>query len=160
MRILGIDPGLVQTGYGLISVKDNDISLLDYGIIKPDVKGIISTRLLTIFEDIKELISSGNPTVFAIEEVFYGKNVRSLLGLGQARGAAILASAELKVPIYEYSPRKIKQSLTGNGNAQKEQVQFMVKNILKMSVLPQPIDASDALAVALCHHQQFRFRDL
>jgi len=160
MRILGIDPGLVQTGYGLIRVKNNDVSLLDYGIIKPDVKGIISARLLTIFEDIKELISSQNPTVFAIEEVFYGKNVRSLLGLGQARGAAILASAELKVPIYEYSPRKIKQSLTGNGNAQKEQVQFMVKNILKMSVLPQPIDASDALAVALCHHQQFRFGDL
>ncbi len=160
MRILGIDPGLVQTGYGLISVNNKKIELLDLGVIKPNVKEIISVRLLTIFEDIKYLISQNKPTVFAIEEVFYGKNVRSLLGLGQARGAAILAAAELGVPIYEYSPRKIKQSLTGNGNAQKEQVQFMVKNILNMSVPPEPIDASDALAVALCHNQQFRFQDL
>lgn len=160
MIILGIDPGLVQTGFGVISVRNTQVEMLDFGIVKPDPKGIISNRLLTIFLDVKEIIKQYEPSVFAIEEVFYGKNVKSLLGLGQARGAAILAAAELNIPIYEYSPRKIKQAITGNGNAQKEQVQFMVKNILRLENLPEPTDASDALAVALCHNQQFRSVDL
>jgi crossover junction endodeoxyribonuclease RuvC len=160
LRILGLDPSIVQTGYGVISVSERNISMVDYGIIKPKPKEPTANRLLTIFQDVKEIIKMFNPTVFAIEEVFYGKNVKSALLLGHARGAALLAAAEYEIPIYEYSPRKIKQAVTGNGNATKEQVQFMVKASLKMDELPIPLDASDGLAIALCHYQQFRFKDL
>ncbi len=160
MRILGIDPSLVQTGFGIISVMDNNPELVDYGIIRPDAKGKLSSRLLTIYQDVKQIIKDYRPTVFSIEDVFYGKNVKSALLLGQARGAALVAGATAEIPIYEYSPRKVKQALTGNGNAQKEQVQFMVKASLNMQELPEPIDASDALAIALCHFQQFRIADL
>ncbi len=160
MRILGIDPGLVQTGFGIISVIKNKTSMVDYGVVKPSTSDELPQRLLTIFNDIQHIIQDYKPTVMAIEEVFYGKNVKSALLLGQARGSAIVAGSGMKLPVYEYSARKIKQSITGNGNAHKEQVQFMVKAQLNMSELPEPIDASDALAIALCHHQQFRFADL
>ena len=156
MKILGIDPGLVQTGYGVIVVDNNEPKLIDYGIIKPVEKEVLAIRLLTIFEDISEIIKMHGPTIFSIEDVFYGKNIKSTLRLGQARGAAMVAAASADLSIYEYSARKIKQAVTGNGNSQKEQVQFMVKAILKMNELPQPIDASDALAIALCHLQQFK----
>ena len=160
MKILGIDPGLTQTGYGIISSDGKDLTLVDYGVIRPDSKDQLPNRLLTIFHDVKQVIEMNQPSVFIIEDVFYGKNVRSLLMLGQARGAAILAASELKIPIFEYSAKKVKQSITGNGNAHKLQVQFMVKTRLKLKELPQPIDASDALAVALCHYQQTRINEL
>ncbi len=160
MRILGIDPGLVQTGFGIVSFHKNKMILVDYGIVKPSAKENLPSRLMTIFSDICQIIADYKPTVMAIEEVFYGKNAKSALLLGQARGVAIVAGASKKIPVFEYSARKIKQSLTGNGNAHKEQVQFMVKASLNMTELPEPMDASDALAIALCHHQQFRFTDL
>ena len=156
MRILGIDPGLIQTGFGIIHVDDKSISMLDYGIIKPNPKDTLSNRLLTIFEDVGQIISNYNPKIFAIEEVFYGKNIKSTLRLGQARGSAMVAAASKKMIIHEYSARKVKQAVTGNGNAHKAQVQFMVKAKLKMNHMPEPIDAADALAIALCHENQFR----
>ena len=119
MKIIGIDPGLVQTGFGIISVKDNELSLIDYGIIKPSLKDNLSERLLTIYNDVCEIISNHNPHIFTIEEVFYGKNVKSAMRLGQARGAAMVAAASKGITIYEYSARKVKQSITGNGNASK-----------------------------------------
>ena len=160
MKILGIDPGLVQTGYGIINITENEPKIVDYGVVKPTVNDGLASRLLTIFEDVSEIINMHKPSIFSIEDVFYGKNAKSALRLGQARGAAMVAAASAGLSIHEYSARKIKQAVTGNGNAHKEQVQFMVKATLKMDKLPEPIDASDALATALCHFQQFRLAEL
>ena len=160
MKIIGIDPGLVQTGYGIINVNNNQTSLIDYGIIKPPPKDSLANRQLAIFNDVCEIISNHNPQIFAIEEVFYGKNVKSSMRLGQARGASMVAAASKGIPVYEYSARKVKQSVTGNGNAHKTQVQFMVKAKLKMDHNPEPIDASDALAIALCYDHQFRMVEI
>lgn len=160
MRILGIDPGLVQTGFGIILVNNNEPEMVDYGVIKPSPKENLSNRLHTIFQDVQEIIDHFNPSVFAIEEVFYGKNVKSALLLGQARGAAMVAAASKDLSIHEYSARKVKQAVTGNGNAHKDQVQFMVKASLKLKDIPQPTDAADGLAIALCHYQQFRLAEL
>ena len=160
MKILGIDPGLVQTGYGIITINNNDPQIVDYGVVKPIVKEELAFRLLTIFEDVSEIINMHKPSIVSIEDVFYGKNAKSALRLGQARGAAMVAAASAGLSIHEYSARKVKQAVTGNGNAHKEQVQFMVKATLKMDKLPEPIDASDALAIALCHFQQFRLAEL
>ena len=160
MKILGVDPGLIQTGFGIINVMDNQAILIDYGIIKPAINDNLGKRLLTIFNDVCNIIMDFKPQVFAIEDIFYGKNVKSAMRLGQARGASMVAAASKQIPIYEYSARKVKQSLTGNGNAHKNQVQFMVKAKLQMDHNPEPIDASDALAVALCHEHQFKMADL
>ncbi len=160
MKIIGIDPGLVQTGFGIINVNNDQTTLIDYGIIKPPPKDSLANRLLAIFNDVCEIISNYNPQIFAIEEVFYGKNIKSAMRLGQARGASMVAAASKEIPIYEYSARKVKQSITGNGNAHKTQVQFMVKAELKMAHNPEPMDAADALAIALCHNYQFRMADL
>ena len=157
---MGVDPGLIQTGFGIISVRDNHSTLIDYGIIKPSPKDNLARRLLTIFNDVCKIITDFKPQIFAIEDIFYGKNVKSAMRLGQARGASMVAAASKQIPIYEYSARKVKQSLTGNGNAHKSQVQFMVKATLQMDHIPEPMDASDALAVALCHDHQFRMADL
>ena len=157
---MGVDPGLVQTGFGIISVRKKQSTLINYGIIKPSPKDNLSNRLLTIFNDVCKIITDFKPQVFAIEDIFFGKNAKSAMRLGQARGAAIVAAASKEIPIYEYSARKVKQSLTGNGNAHKNQVQFMVKATLQMDHMPEPMDASDALAVALCHEHQFRMADL
>ena len=160
MKILGIDPGLVQTGFGVISVNGSNFSLVDYGIIKPDTKVDLSHRLLTIHQDISSIIDDYFPNIIVIEDIFYGKNIKSALKLGQARGVAMVAAAARNLPIHEYSARKVKQAITGNGNATKEQLQFMVKAILNLDSLPSPIDASDALAIAICHCQQFRENNL
>ena len=157
---MGIDPGLIQTGFGIITINNNKSNLIDYGIIKPSPNENLAKRLFTIFKDICNIIEDFNPQIFAIEDIFYGKNVKSVLRLGQARGASMVAAALKQIPIYEYSARKVKQSVTGNGNAHKSQVQFMVKATLQMDHIPEPMDASDALAVALCHNQQFRMVDL
>ena len=157
---MGVDPGLIQTGFGIISIRDNQSTLIDYGIIKPSPKDNLAHRLLTIFNDVCKIITDFKPQVLAIEDIFYGKNVKSAMRLGQARGASMVAAASKQIPIYEYSARKVKQSLTGNGNSHKNQVQFMVKATLQMDHIPEPMDASDALAVALCHNQQFRMVDL
>jgi len=160
MIILGIDPGLINTGFGIISIQDNKPSLVDYGIISPNRKDSTPNRLFTIYSDVLELIGNYNPTIFSIEDVFYSKNFKSALMLGQARGAAILAAAKFNIPIFEYSARKVKQSITGNGNADKTQLQYMIKNIFKLKELPTPLDASDALAIALCHLNQIKINEL
>jgi crossover junction endodeoxyribonuclease RuvC len=160
LKILGIDPGLIQTGFGVINIHDDNVSLVDYGVIKPNPKESLANRLLTIYEDVTQIIINYNPQIFIIEEVFYGKNIKSTMRLGQARGSAMVAAASKGLIIYEYSPRKIKQAVTGNGNAHKSQVQFMVKIKLNMNHLPEPIDAADALAIALCYESQFRENEL
>ena len=156
MKILGIDPGVACTGFGLIKVVNNDLEVIDYGVVRTNQKETLNIRLNTIYQDLKYIIQKYQPSVMSVEQIFYGKNVKSALLLGHARGIPLLLAAKFKLTLYEFSARRIKQSLTGNGNASKEQVQFMVKNLLSMKELPAPLDASDALAAAICYNQNCR----
>jgi len=160
MIVLGIDPGLGNTGYGVLSSINNEFKLLDYGVIKTNSKDNLANRLNIIFDGVSKLIVQYNPSIFSIEEIFYSNNVKSSLLLGHARGVAIAAASTRKIIVYEYSARKIKQSLTGNGNAHKDQVRFMVKNLLKMDIVPKSNDASDALGIALCYLLQNKLENL
>jgi len=149
--ILGIDPGSVVTGYGVVKGSHDKAVLIDYGTIKVSYKKPLSLRLEEIYSGIIDVISRIKPDQLAIEEAFYSKNAKSALVMGQVRGVALLAGAQAKIPIAEYSPREVKSSIVGTGAASKTQVQYMVKNILQLKNLPEPEDASDALAIALCH---------
>ncbi len=160
MRILGIDPGIRRTGFGIIAVAGREPTMVDYGTISPPTDASMGDRLAVLYDDMAQLIEMLKPDELAIESTFYGVNIKSALVLGQARGAAILCGAHHQLPCHEYAPRKVKMATTGNGRASKEQVQAMVQRILDMDCLPQPLDASDALAVALCHHQQIRLAGL
>ena len=157
---MGIDPGLINTGFGIVSFTNNKISTLDFGVITPKVSDDLSIRLSTIYRDVCTVIENHKPDCISIEEVFYSNNVKTTMKLGQARGAALIAAAQSKIKIYEYSARKIKLSLTGNGNSHKDQVRYMVENKLNLNLKSQKTDASDALAAALCHEQQFRSYDI
>ena len=133
---------------------------IDYGTIEPNKNDSLSKRLYSIYSDINHLIDMFNPTVFSIEDIFYGRNVKSALLLGQARGIAMLCAAKYDIPVFEYSAKKVKQAITGNGNADKTQLQYMIKQIFKLKELPRPLDASDALGIALCHIYQTRINEL
>ena len=158
MIILGVDPGSIATGYGLIKSHDQKNVLLDYGVIRTDSKKSLPEKLKQIFEGLSQIIEKKHPDELAIEETFYSKNAKSALVMGQARGVAILAAALVKISVWEYSPKEVKCSIVGQGNASKFQVQYMVKNLLGLRDLPQPPDAADALAVALCHAQKIKSR--
>ena len=160
MNILGIDPGLGTTGYGVIMSANNKVELIDYGTIKTSTKDTLAQRLKIIFDDISNLIDIHEPSIFSIEEIFYSNNVKSSLLLGHARGVAMAAASTKNIMIYEYSAKKVKQSLTGNGNAHKDQVKFMVKNLLKLNTAPKSNDASDALAIGLCYTFQNKLEGL
>jgi len=150
--ILGIDPGTVIMGYGLIHIQGKEMKVLAMGVIKLDKMNDHPTRLKKIFERTVEIIKEYHPDEMAIEAPFFGKNVQSMLKLGRAQGVAIAAALSQNIPICEYSPKKIKQSITGNGNASKEQVSGMLQNILSTKMDDMPLDATDGLAAALCHH--------
>lgn len=152
--ILGIDPGTVIMGFGIISIKGAGIELLDMGVLKLGAKKDPYERLELIHHRVGELIRQFKPDSFAIEAPFFGKNVQSMLKLGRAQGVAIAAAIQSGLPVTEYSPRKIKQSITGNGNADKAQVWKMLCNITTILETPSHMDASDALAVAVCHYFQ------
>jgi crossover junction endodeoxyribonuclease RuvC len=152
--ILGIDPGTILMGYGIIEVCNNVISLKEMDVLKLPVKKDNHERLQLIHEKICWLIEEHKPNEFAIEAPFFGKNVQSMLKLGRAQGVAIAAAMSANLSVTEYSPRKVKQSITGNGNADKEQVWKMVQRILLIKKRPKHFDATDALAVAICHHFQ------
>ena len=150
--ILGIDPGTVVMGYGLIKVEGNKAELLDLGVLKPGRIKDNYKRLQLIFNTVSGLITQYKPNEFAIEAPFFGKNVQSMLKLGRAQGVAIAAAMRHGLEVTEYSPKKVKQAVTGNGNASKEQVMKMLQTILSFKDNPKHFDATDALAVALCHH--------
>jgi len=152
--ILGVDPGTLLMGYGIIEVSNNTICLKEMDVLKLPVKKNNHERLQLIHEKICLLIEQHHPHEFAIEAPFFGKNVQSMLKLGRAQGVAIAAAMSANLSVTEYSPRKIKQSITGNGNADKEQVWKMVQRILVIQKKPKHFDATDALAVAICHHFQ------
>lgn len=147
--ILGVDPGSRKTGFGVIRLLGNKASYVTSGVIRvPETS--LPERLKVIFDAITQILEQHAPDVVAVEQVFMAKNASSALKLGQARGAAITAAVALNLPVYEYEARKVKQSVVGNGGADKVQVQHMVKTLLRLSGTPQE-DAADALAVALCH---------
>jgi|SRR5688572_5796144 len=152
--ILGIDPGTNIMGYALLVVKGQKTQVIKFDVI--NLKNITNhaVKLKKIFDRIQELITEYLPDEMAIEAPFYGTNVQSMLKLGRAQGVAIAAALSRDIPYVEYAPKKIKQSITGNGNASKEQVSIMLSQILKIEEMPKLFDASDALAVALCHHYQ------
>ena len=150
MIILGIDPGTAATGYGVIRVVNNAVSWIDSGVIVSDSSMALSDRLLRIYEGISAKISEHKPQRVCIEEAFYGKNVHTTLVLGHARGVAMLAAAQAGCIVSEYTPREIKKSVTGSGNAEKEQVEYMVKMILNPKTEKMRQDAYDALAIAMC----------
>ncbi len=152
--ILGIDPGTIIMGYGLIEVVGSSIHLLEMNVLKLSSKNDAYEKLEKIYEKVQHLITQYKPGHFAIEAPFFGKNVQSMLKLGRAQGVAIAAAIQSGLPVHEYSPKKIKQSITGNGNADKVQVMKMLQHLLKFDQGPAYMDASDALAVAVCHHFQ------
>lgn len=152
--ILGMDPGTQVMGYGIIRVLAGRLSIVQYGVIELKKYSNHELRLKRIFEKVLGLIGEYKPDEVAIEAPFYGKNVQSMLKLGRAQGVAMAAVLYRGIPIVEYAPRKVKQSVTGNGNASKEQVARMLMQIFGIKKMPEPLDATDALAVALCHHYQ------
>lgn len=158
--ILGIDPGTIIMGYGLIKVTGNRISLLEMGVLQPGKASAgpggndSYKKLQMIFNTVSGLITRYQPDSFAIEAPFFGKNVQSMLKLGRAQGVAIAAAMRHGLDVTEYSPKKVKQSITGNGNAAKEQVMKMLQQILAFTEDPKHYDATDALAVAVCHYFQ------
>ncbi len=152
--ILGIDPGTIVMGFAVIEVNGNNPALTIMDVLKLASKKDIYERLETIHTTVCQIIKEYKPHTFAIEAPFFGKNVQSMLKLGRAQGVAIAAAMQYKLNVTEYSPKKVKQSITGNGNADKEQVWKMLQRILNIEEQPEHFDATDALAVALCHHYQ------
>lgn len=150
--ILGIDPGTNVMGYGLILIEGQKYSLIQFGVIHLKKYSSHELKLKKIFERITGLIEEFHPDSVALEAPFYGENVQSMLKLGRAQGVAMAAALAREIPIAEYSPKKVKQSVTGNGNSSKIQVAEMLKTLLKIEEIPKLLDATDALAVALCHH--------
>ncbi|HJS54007.1 MAG TPA: crossover junction endodeoxyribonuclease RuvC [Chitinophagaceae bacterium] len=152
--ILGIDPGTLLMGYGIIEISNSVILIKEMSVLKLSGKKDNYTRLQLIHKKIEDLIEKYRPHEFAIEAPFFGKNVQSMLKLGRAQGVAIAAAINAGLPVTEYSPKKVKQSITGNGNADKEQVWKMLQRLVVLKEIPQYYDATDALAVAICHHFQ------
>jgi crossover junction endodeoxyribonuclease RuvC len=152
--ILGIDPGTIVLGYGLLKIENNKPELIEMGVLKLSKYKDANVRLQLIYNKITELNRIHKPTQFAIEAPFFGKNVQSMLKLGRAQGVAIAAAMQGGLSAVEYSPKKIKQSITGNGNATKDQVWKMLQQILHFEEKPDFLDATDAVAVGLCHYYQ------
>lgn len=151
MLILGIDPGLAIVGYSLVEKKGNKYNVYDYGVIRTAANKKDSERLHEIYKKLTKLIKLYNPDEMAVEELFFNKNVKTAIKVGQARGVILLTGAESKLKIAEYTPLQIKQAVVGYGRAKKMQVQQMVKALLNLNKIPKPDDAADALAVAICH---------
>jgi len=156
MVVLGIDPGSAITGYGIVETKNDELECKEFGCIRLQQHKEFYLRLKKIYDTVNSLINQYNPDKVVFEDVFYGRNIKAVLQLGQARGAAILASVNAEKPITIYSPREVKQALTGFGGASKEQVQKMVKSLLNIENSITPLDASDALAIAICHINRYQ----
>ncbi|MGA3206729.1 MAG: crossover junction endodeoxyribonuclease RuvC [Syntrophales bacterium] len=150
MRVLGIDPGIHITGYGVVEKQKSSLKHVMHGEIKMVKGSSLSSRLSVIYDNLLEVINQSSPDAIVVEDVFYGKNIKSLIRQGETRGVVILASARSCKPVYEYTPLEVKKAVVGYGRAEKNQIQTMVKAILNLTDLP-PVDAADALAIAICH---------
>jgi crossover junction endodeoxyribonuclease RuvC len=151
MIVLGIDPGTVTMGYGAVEERDGDIALVDFGALTCSARSPIGERLSYLYHELLTVISRYKPDAVAIEQPFLSKNVKTALAVGRAQAVAILAAAEQGIPTYEYTPAQVKQRVANYGASSKEQIQEMVRLQLGLDEVPQPSDASDALAVAICH---------
>ncbi len=158
LTILGIDPGTRITGYGLIKVNHPAIEPLDFGCIRPPVTAELPARYLALFNSLEKLLDLYSPDALAVETQFVYKNVQSALKLGMARGVVLIAAARRGIPIFEYTPKKAKLAVVGHGGASKEQVQKMIQLLLKLPCMPEPEDAADALALAICHANSLNHR--
>ena len=161
MLVIGIDPGTATTGYGLVREDDRgDLITVDYGVISTPANLAIQERLLMLYNQLNDILQHHKPESGAVEKLFFSRNVRTAISVGQGRGVALLAMGAAGLEIGEYTPLEVKQAVVGYGGAEKHQVQEMVRAILNLEDLPQPDDAADALAVAICHLHSQRIRSL
>ena len=151
MRILGIDPGYGITGFGIVESQRGKLQLLGCGAITTPAGMDFSARLEIIYEDMRQLLEKAKPEAVAIEELFFGQNVTTGIGVAQSRGVILLAIRQAGLPVFSYKPSQVKQAVVGYGNATKRQVQEMTKRLLGLDAMPKPDDAADAIAIALCH---------
>jgi crossover junction endodeoxyribonuclease RuvC len=158
VRVLGIDPGTARLGFGVVDA-DDDYTAVSYGTVETSADSPMPMRLLQLHNELTALIGASRPQVVAIEQLFFSRNVTTAIAVGQARGVAMLAAAQAGLNVVEYTPAEIKQAISGYGNADKHQVQAMVRMLLGLEEIPRPDDAADALAIALCHGQSAAFRD-
>ena len=156
MIILGIDPGTATTGYGVIRSEKGKIQAVGYGCILTKSSGGLENRLVTIFDELTEIIKKFKPEMIAVEELFFASNAKTAISVGHARGVILLACSKAKIPVYEYTPLQIKQAVCGYGRADKQQIQKMVKALLNLEKIPKPDDAADGLAIAICHTNSYR----
>jgi crossover junction endodeoxyribonuclease RuvC len=157
--ILGIDPGTATTGYGFLQEdRQGNLVAVDYGVFLTPADLAMEQRLLLLYRQLKEKILFHRPVYGAVEKLFFDKNVRTAISVGQARGVILLALAEAGVRVAEYTPNEVKQAVSGYGGADKKQMQIMVKTLLNLETIPKPDDAADALGVAICHHFNGRFK--
>jgi len=156
-RVIGVDPGLNITGFGILDQKGSQLRVVAYGTIKPPANESLPNRLEYLNSHMNELLDKFEPNAMAIEDTFFSCNVKSALLLGQARGVLLLSASSRGINALDYAPRKVKQSVVGSGAADKKQVQYMVKQILKIDSMPKSMDISDALAIGLCHINQNKY---
>jgi crossover junction endodeoxyribonuclease RuvC len=161
MLVIGIDPGTAITGYGLVrDLPDGSLSVVDYGVIETPAHSEMPSRLLEMHRGLTEVLLLHRPDSAAVEKLFFSKNVRTAISVGQGRGVALLALAQAGVPVGEYTPTEVKQAVVGYGGADKNQVQQMVRALLNLPEIPRPDDAADALAIAICHLNSARMRGM
>jgi crossover junction endodeoxyribonuclease RuvC len=160
MRVLGLDPGLATTGWGVVKEQSGELALADFGVITTAPGQPLANRLQRLYRDLTALTARQQPDVAAVEELFFSRNARTAFTVGQARGVALLALANAGLTVYEYTPLQVKQAVVGYGQATKHQVQQMVRMLLGLSEVPQPDDAADAVAVAICYLHGARFQAL
>lgn len=160
MRILGIDPGTAIVGWGVLEIEGSRITPIAYGHITTSPAHTLSERIAEISENLREIATRYTPDEASVEKIFFFKNQKTVIAVSQARGAILLTLETLGITLFEYTPLQVKQSLTGYGRAEKKQMQIMVKSILKLADIPKPDDVADALALALCHANSRRYREL
>jgi len=158
MIILGVDPGTIQLGYGIITSEGGILAALAYGAVK--CRGELPERLCYLYDELAKVMTQYKPNVMAVETPFVGENARSAIAIGKAQAVVILAAAQRSIPIFEYPPAAVKRHVADYGASSKEQVQAMVKLLLEMPELPQPLDAADALAVAICHAHEIKLQEI
>ena len=151
MMILGIDPGYAIVGYGIIDYRNNHFTVVDYGAILTDAGTPFNERLERIYDSLTAIIETYKPEAMSVEKVFYNSNAKTVIDVSQARGVIMLAAQKNKVPVFEYTPLQVKQSVVGYGRAEKKQIQEMTRRILALEKIPKPDDTADALAMAICH---------
>lgn len=160
MRVLGIDPGTLTSGYGIVTEEDHKLFHVVSGGISPSAKHPFPKRLAKIYDELEKIIEKYKPQAVVVEDLFVSNNIKSALKLGHARGVAILAAVNAGLPVFEYAPAEVKQAVVGSGKADKKQVQIMVKTLLDLPKAPHPADAADALAAAICHIHSSRMREM